>query len=78
MKKIDIPIKDIINNNTVRFLYYRHQIIYYSITVQGHDYSFPVPLEDVMDATLNAEEKAIMMMRYIRKALDEGTFIQVI
>jgi hypothetical protein len=36
---------------------------------------FPVPLSDVGDATLDAQDKAIIFMRYIRKAIDEGTFV---
>jgi hypothetical protein len=38
---------------------------------------FPVPVTDVGDATLEAQEKAIMFMRYIHKALEEGTFVPV-
>jgi hypothetical protein len=29
----------------------------------------------VGDATLDAQDKAIIFMRYIRKALDDGTFV---
>jgi hypothetical protein len=52
--------------------------MYYVVTVPGEEaeYSFPVPLEDVGEATLNAEEKAITYMRYIRKAIEEGTFVR--
>ncbi len=38
-------------------------------------YIFPVPLEDVGDATFNATEKALLFMRYIRKAQEEGSFV---
>jgi hypothetical protein len=69
-------IKDLIKNNTVHIDRYRHQHIYYRISYLGEDYTFPVPLEDVQDATLHSEEKAITMMRYIRKAIDEGTLIK--
>lgn len=69
-------IKDIVKNNTVNFLKYRHQVAYYKVTHEGTDYMFPVPLDDVGDATLYAQEKAITYMRYIRKALDEGTFVK--
>jgi hypothetical protein len=72
-----MDIKSLIKNNTVQIDRYRHQHIYYKITFMGKEYTFPVPLEDVQDATLNSEEKAITMMRYIRKALDEGTFVEV-
>jgi len=75
---IKMNIKDIVKNNTVYFLKYRHQVAYYSVKFEDVDYMFPVPLDDVGDATLNATEKAITYMRYIRKALDEGTFVKVI
>lgn len=39
-------------------------------------YLFPVPLEDVGDATFNASEKALLFMRYIRKAQEEGSFVR--
>lgn len=40
-------------------------------------YEFPVPLSDIGDATLLATDKAIMFMRYIRKALENKEFIKV-
>jgi hypothetical protein len=43
---------------------------------EGIDYVFPVPLSDVGDATLLATDKAMLFMRYIRKALEEGTFVK--
>lgn len=69
-------IKDIVKGNVVNFLKYRRQIAYYTVRVDGEDYMFPVPLEDIGDATLLAEDKAITFMRYIRKSLDEGTFVR--
>lgn len=70
-------IKDIVKGNVVNFLKYRHQMMYYKVNYDGTEYMFPVPLEDVGDATLHSDEKAITYMRYIRKALDEGTFVKV-
>jgi hypothetical protein len=63
------------NNNMVTFLRYRANIMYYRVRYNETDYSFPVYLEDIMDATLNYEEKAITLMRYIRKAMNDGTFV---
>ncbi len=68
-------IKDIIKDNTVYFLHYRHQHMYYGVDVDNQKLMFPVPLEDVMDATLHAEEKAITYMRYIRKAMNDGALV---
>jgi len=70
-------IKDIVRDNRVRFLRYRQGVAYYAVSVPGEaeDREFPVPLSDIGDATLLAEEKAIMLMRYIRMAIEGGTFI---
>lgn len=69
-------IKDIVKNNTTNFLYVRHKVMYYTVSYDGVKYKFPVPLEDIGDATLECELKAITLMRYIRKAIDEGTFVK--
>ena len=68
-------IKDIVKNNTVYFLFYRQQHMYYGVDVDGQKMMFPVSLEDIQDATLNKEEKAITLMRYIRKAVEAGSFV---
>ena len=68
-------IKDIIKNNKVYFLFYRQTVMYYGVDVDDKKLMFPVPLSDVMDATLFAEEMAITYMRYIRKAIDDGTLV---
>jgi hypothetical protein len=36
-------------------------------------YSFPIPIEDAKGTTLFAESKAITLMRWIRKAIDDKT-----
>jgi hypothetical protein len=73
-----MDIKGIVKSNEVRFAWYRQGIAYYSVRVpsEGIDYVFPVPLSDVGDATLLATDKAMLFMRYIRKALEEGTFVK--
>lgn len=80
-----LSIKDIVKDRTAYFSRYRQGIMYYKVVLPSEDkmspddtdtYEFPVPLVDVMDATLEREEKAITMMRYIRKALDEKTFVK--
>jgi hypothetical protein len=50
--------------------------MYYEVAVDGHLYRFPVSLEDLRTATLLAEHKAIILMRYIRKALEDQTFVK--
>ena len=70
-------IKDIVKDNHVRFARYWQGVAYSAIRVPGEsrDRMFPVPLEDVGDGTLQAEDKAIYLMRWIRKSIDEGTFV---
>lgn len=71
-------IKDIIKDNTVRFDFLRAGVAYYKVTVSNEDYRFPVRLDDVGDATLMSEDKAIMFMRYIRKAITNNEFHKAI
>jgi len=70
-------IKDIVKDNHVRFLRYRNGVMYYSVSAAGKtsEFTFPIPLSDVGNATLDAQDKAIIFMRYIRKAMAEGTFV---
>jgi len=62
------------------FEYYRDGILYYSVNTGTEPYAldvhhksvflFRVPTEDVKGASLKATEKAIHLMRWIRKELD--------
>ena len=69
-----MDIKKIVKGNTARFSLYRAGYAFYEIEVDGVKYKFPVNLEDLGTATLLAEHKAITLMRYIRRALEDGTF----
>ena len=40
-------------------------------------YQFPVPIEDIGNATMLSEDKAITYMRWIRKAMEDKTLIKV-
>jgi hypothetical protein len=73
-----MDIKEIVKDNEVAFAKYRQGHAYYTVRVpsEGIDYMFPVPLTDIGDATLLAKDKAIVFMRYIRKALEDGTFVK--
>lgn len=52
------------SSKVVRFKYYREgNFIYQTDT----GFEFPVPLEEVGKATMNAEDKPIYFMRWIRK-----------
>ena len=58
-------IKDLIKDDYATFKFYRDRQLWYQIK----DFMFPVPIEDVGNATFNNVEKGILMMRYIRKQI---------
>jgi len=66
----DISIKDLVKNRTAKFIFYRSGVMYYTVTTEDKTYQFPVPLSDIGDSTLGPEEKAILLMRFIRKAIE--------
>lgn len=57
-------IKDMVKDKRVTFLYYREGELWYT-TECG--FKFPVPTNDVGTASMNAEDKALLFMRWIRK-----------
>ena len=60
-------IKDMVKENRkVRFVFFRDGALHYE-TEDG--FIFPVPVDDAGSATFGAEERAILLMRYIRKYL---------
>ncbi len=71
-------ITEIVKENIVNFSWYRKPNIYYEVFVKKAQalYCFPVPLDDVGGATLKKQDKAIYFMRYIRQAINNGTFIK--
>jgi hypothetical protein len=71
-----VTIKEIVKDNVARCSFYRAGNAFYEIEVEGTRYKFPVSLEDLGTATLLAEHKAITLMRYIRKALEDKTFVR--
>lgn len=77
-------IKRIVGN--AQFSFYRQSILYYRVLLRVDDnfesdapiltFSFPIPASDLDGATVNKSEKPITLMRYIRKALEDGTFVR--
>ena len=58
-------IKEMVKGDkTARFTHFRRGQLWY-VTECG--FAFAVPAEDVGDATFNVEERAMLLMRYIRK-----------
>lgn len=66
-----LSIKELVKDNKVQFKFYRKGELWYDVvnTVNGVAFTFPVPIDDCGDGQFNAEDKAIMFMRYIRKYL---------
>lgn len=62
-----MSIKDMVKDKKVYFQFYRSGELWY-VTECG--FVFPVPTDDVGNAVLQNEDKAIMFMRYIRKHLE--------
>jgi len=56
-----------VKNKKVTFIFYKEKELWYT-TECG--FEFPVPIEDTGTASMNAEDKAILFMRWIRKQID--------
>ncbi len=65
-------LKELVKDNKVYFYLLRAGIVYYKVQYQNEFYSFPVRLDDIGEATLLSEDKAIIFMRYIRKAIENN------
>lgn len=62
-------LKDLVSNNKmVKFIFYRDGDLWYT-TEDG--FKFPVPIKDIGSATFNSEEKALLLMRYMRKYMQD-------
>jgi hypothetical protein len=75
-------IKELVKDKIVRFDSFRQGYFYYNIissanSPQKEAYQFTVPLDDIGTATLLAKDKAITYMRWIRKAVNNGTLMPV-
>lgn len=73
---MDVTLKQIVKDTTAHFSFYRSGNMFYVVVVEGVLYQFPVSLEDIGSATLTAYFKTITLMRYVRKALADGTFVK--
>ena len=67
-------VKDLIKDNTASFKYLLtcHDLLIYEVVYGGKRYEFPIPIADLGEATVSRTEKAITLMRYIRKAISDG------
>lgn len=65
--------------NFVQFDSFRAGVFYYNIShvLTLERYQFQVPIEDTSGATLMAVDKSVMYMRWIRKSIENKTFIKL-
>lgn len=70
-------IKEIVKDNVVEFSSYRAGTFYYIIQVDNSFYQFSIEREDIEGSTLQAKDKAIYFMRWIRKAINDNTFLRI-
>ena len=70
-----MKVKDVVKDCTVKFMCYRDKTLWYKVVGSEYTFEFPVPIDDVGNATFLDEDKAIYFMRYIRRhilTLEEG------
>lgn len=74
---MELKIEDIENGEThfSHFSFLRGGIAYYMVTINDTTYTYPVSLEDLRGTMVFPTMKAITLMRYIRKALADGTLV---
>lgn len=63
MVKIDIK-RAVSDGKRVTFSYCRNAMLYFTTEF---DETFPVDISDMGESTFNADEKAILLMRYMRQ-----------
>jgi hypothetical protein len=75
----NFDIKDLVgNNNKAIFTHYESGCLYYEVDSEKYKYIFPVDVtnkEDIGLAQFKATEKAIHLMRYVRKAAENHSLI---
>lgn len=75
-----MEIKDYVTaGNFAIFDSFRAGVFYYSIPhkITLKLYQFQIPVEDIGGATLKHKEKSVSMMRWIRKSIENKTFIKL-
>ncbi len=69
VSKIQVDIKDLVKDQRVTFQYYRDNALWYQT---DNGFRFPVPVKDIDKGVFLPSDKAIIYMRWIRWALDNG------
>ncbi len=68
VKSGEVTVGELVKNKKATFQYYRQGSLIY-LTEDG--FEFPVPISDCGESTFGNEHKAMELMRWIRKYLDE-------
>lgn len=71
---------EIVKDNTAKISYICNGVIYFTVDVSGTSYQFPIDGNDTSewrDIYIYPEYKAITLMRWIRKAIENETLIQL-
>lgn len=83
-----LTVSDYVKSTLSRFEYYREGYLYYMITVFADTeegigrkreiqyWIFPIPIDDTKGATFKDAHKSIDLMRWIRKAIKNGTMVR--
>lgn len=75
-----MDIKDFVTaGNFAVFSSFRAGVFYYSIPhkISLKLYQFQIPVDEIGGATLSFREKSVTMMRWIRKSMEDKTFIKL-
>jgi len=75
-----MDLKTIVKGTKATFSHAICGVLYYVVEVGDDKYQFPVDMnnrDDVGTTTFVAEYKAITLMRYIRKAIDNENLIKI-
>ena len=62
-----MELKSIVKEPEAKFTHYRQGNLWYETT---SGFAFPVPVADLGEATISYVEKPLLLMRYIRRHLD--------
>lgn len=71
-------ITPLIKDNFVYFHKYKSNYFYYRLKKDDDVYEFSIHLSEIEEAELLSQDKAILFLKYIKKALQSGRFTKVL
>ncbi len=74
-----LSIKSLIKNIKAKFNYYRTNHLYYSVKDPNTDktYQFSIHTDDLEGASINRNEEAIILMKWIREANEKNELVEI-